>query len=374
MEVFLHLCSDRLNVFFCLIGLNYSMNSTLSFVSQSLIIIDKLPAVVTKSKYMKNIILILLMLPMFSAAQQLIVEGTSGKIYLKHIAAPKENFYSIGRLYNISPKEIAPYNKLSLENGLSIGQAIRVPLEAVNFTQTNNVPADEAAVPVYHTVGAKETLFQLSTKYNKVAVASLKKWNNLKDENVLPEQNIIIGYLKVKKDLSALAQQGTKIPKEQSEVAQIPLNEKIAKKQDEVAKIKEDIKVKIEEKIDTEKKVEVEKPVVKAVPTPKVNIGNREGIFRSMYANAGKEESGIAGVFKSTSGWEDGKYYCLHNTAEQNSVVKITNLANGKFVYAKVLDAMPDLKKNSNLSIQISNAAADALGADLANFNCKIDY
>ncbi len=323
---------------------------------------------------MKRFFFLLLIAPLFSNAQQLIVEGTLGNIYVNHIAAPKENFYSIGRLYNISPKEIAPYNKLNLENGLSIGQTIKVPLDAVNFTQTNNVAADEVAVPVYHVVGANETLFQLSTMYNKVAVASLKKWNNLKDETVSPGQNIIIGYLKVKKELSALAQQGTKIPKEQSEVAQIPLKEKTAKKQEEIAKVKEDIKVKIEEKIAAEKKVEVEKPVVKTVLTPKVKIGNREGIFRSMYVNAGKEESGIAGVFKSTSGWEDGKYYCLHNTAEQNSIVKITNLANGKFVYAKVLDVMPDLKKNSNLSIQISNAAADALGADLDNFNCKIDY
>lgn len=324
---------------------------------------------------MKRFFLLFLIAPLFCNAQQLIAEGTPGNIYLSHIAAPKENFYSIGRLYNISPKEIAPYNRLNLEDGLSIGQVIKVPLEAVNFTQTNNIAADEAAVPVYHRVGTKETLFQLSTIYNKVAVASLKKWNNLKDDAVSPEQNIVIGYLKVKKDLSGLAQRATKIPNEKTETVETPVKEKIAKKQEEVAKVKEDSKVKMQEEVVAEKKMQaVEKPFVKAMSAEKMGVGNKEGIFRSMYANVGKQESGIAGVFKSTSGWEDGKYYCLHNTAEQNSIVKITNPANGKFVYAKVLDVMPDLKKNNNLSIQISNAASDALGADLNNFNCTIDY
>ena len=36
--------------------------------------------------------------------------------YLNHAIGAKENFYSIGRMYNISPKEIAPFNNLQLEN------------------------------------------------------------------------------------------------------------------------------------------------------------------------------------------------------------------------------------------------------------------
>ena len=324
---------------------------------------------------MKTIILLFLIIPIFSNAQQLIVEGSAGNHYLKHVAAPKENLYSIGRLYNISPKEIAPYNKLTIQNGLAIGQSIKIPLTTGNFFQSKAFAADEAAVPVYHTVGESETLFQLSNQYNKVGVGSLKKWNNLKDDNVTPGQNIIVGYLKVKKDLSALAQQGSTILKEEKIIVQAPLKEKITKKQEDFVKVQEDVKVKIKDKIVAEKKVEIlENPVVKTMPVEKVKTGNKEGVFKSMFSKIGKEETGTAGVFKSTSGWEDEKYYCLHNTAEQNSIVKITNPATGKFIYAKVLDVMPDLKKNSNLTIQISNAAADALGADLNNFNCTIDY
>ena len=327
---------------------------------------------------MKKFILILLSLPLFAAAQQnaLIVEGSGSNIYINHSAAPKENFYSIGRLYNISPKDVAPFNKLTLENGLSIGQTIKVPLKPINFTQTNNVAVDEIAVPVYHKVAASETLFQVSNKFGKVPAVSLKKWNNLNSDDINEGQNLIVGYLKVKKELSAFAQQGTKMPKE--DVSSVVVKEKVIAKPKETAKAEES-KEKMKQEIAVERKAEpvIEKPAVKTVITEKITVStnNKEGFFKPMFNNTGKGESGSAGIFKSTSGWEDGKYYCLHNTAEQNSIVKITNPENGKFVYAKVLDVMPDLKQNNELTVRISSAAADALGADNStNFNCKINY
>ena len=333
---------------------------------------------------MKKIFFIIILLPFFVKAQQsIVVEGTAGNLYVNHVAAAKENFYSIGRLYNISPKEIAPYNKLSLENGLSIGQEIKVPLQAVNFTQTSKVAADEAAVPLYHKIEVKETLLQLSAHYNKVPVLSLKAWNNLTDDAVTPGQNIIIGYLKVKKDLSAFAQQGTKIPAEKTAVA---VAKEINAKKTEVIKDivketpkakKEEVVKKVAEPIADIKKPEVE-VIKKEVPVKNSNSNIstdlKTGVFKASFLNSGKEEKGTAGVFKSTSGWEDGKYYCLQNDASQGTIVKITNPANGKSVYAKVLDGMPDLKQNDNLTIRISNAAADALGAGPSNFECEINY
>jgi LysM repeat protein len=327
---------------------------------------------------MKKFFLILLSLPLFVRAQQnsIMVEGTGANIYVNHKAAPKENFYSIGRLYNISPKDIAPFNKLTLENGLSIGQTIKVPLKSVNFTQANNVAVDEIAVPVYHLVEANETLFQVSNKYGKVTAAFLKKWNNLNSDDINQGQNLIIGYLKVKKDLSAFAQVGTKMPKE--DIAKVPVKEKVAKTK-EVIVVQENNNPQVKQEIIVVQKVEpiVEKMAVKNIATEKATVikNDKEGFFKAGFNSTGKGEEGMAGIFKSTSGWEDGKFYCLHNLAEQNSIIKITNPANGKFIYAKVLDVMPDLKQNNELSVRISSAAADALGADSnSSFSCKISY
>lgn len=324
---------------------------------------------------MKKIVLFFLLLPFFAKAQDaLFVQGTSGNLYLTHTAAPKESFYSIGRLFNISPKEIAPYNKLILENGLTIGQTLKIPLKPVNFAQTNSAEKDEVAVPLYHKVEAAETLFQLSNNYNKVSVASLKAWNKLKTDAVSPGQFIIIGYLKVKKELSAFAQQATKIPvenrepvivKEVTTTIAVPVAETPKTKKEEIVKKKSEI-------IEETKKIEVEKPVKPSNTNLAVDV--KTGVFKSSFLDSGNEEKGTAGVFKSTSGWEDGKYYCLQNNASQGSIVKITNVATGKSIYAKVLDVMPDLKQNDNLAIRISNAAADALGAGSANFECKINY
>jgi len=102
------------------------------------------------------------------------------------------------------------------------------------------------------------------------------------------------------------------------------------------------------------------------------------GAFRSLYesqsGNSEIKEEGTLGVFKSTSGWKDGKYYCLYNNATPGTIIRITAAANGKTVYAKVLDMIPDLKQNNGLLLLISNAAADELGVSDATTNCSISY
>jgi LysM repeat protein len=360
---------------------------------------------------MKKIIFLLLALPFFAKAQEgsLMVNGTVGNLYLNHTAAPKESFYSIGRLYNISPKEIAPYNNLVLDKGVSIGQNIKIPLKT-NFIQDNIVAADEAAVPVYHKVEAKETLYQLSTRFNKVPVASIKAWNNLQDDVVSLGQGLIIGFLKVKKELSSLSQNSLAMPSVKSKPAVAIIKEKtpikkeakpkpvvVAEHVKDIAKpviveeivkapVKEVVKPIVVQKADEKKavmqKVAVEpkkNPIITKIDEDAISVEAeakdfKGGVFKPLYSNGGNESNGTAGVFKSTSGWEDGKYYCLHNSASQGTIVKITNKANGKFIYAKVLDLMPDLKQNNNLKIRISNAAADVLGAGLSNFECLISY
>src|SRR5437870_5660329 len=88
--------------------------------------------------------------------KNLIVQGASPDLYLTHTVTPKENYYSVGRLYNVPPKELAPYNSLQFEKGLSLGQSIKIPLTQNNFVQTEEAAANEALIPVYHVVQAKE--------------------------------------------------------------------------------------------------------------------------------------------------------------------------------------------------------------------------
>ena len=78
---------------------------------------------------MKRIIIFLLVsLPLALLAQK------------SHTVAAKESWYSIGRMYNVHPRDLATYNNLSLDKGLSIGQVIKIP-SAGNAAPMPDVPA-----------------------------------------------------------------------------------------------------------------------------------------------------------------------------------------------------------------------------------------
>ncbi len=357
-----------------------------------------------KTKSMKRIVILFFLAPFIAAAQNkpLIIEGASPNLYITHTVAPKENYYSIGRLYNISPKEIAPFNKLELEKGLALNQSIKVPLTS-NFSQDAVVAADEALVPLYHVVKDKEGLYRVSTTYNKLPLETLKQWNNISGDGVSNGTKLIVGYLKVKKELSAFANGAkavapvavntapAKEPESKPEPKQVKEKPKVelvkeAEKKPEPKQVKETPVAKKEEKPEVKEPVaEKKEPVAakkeeKPAPVAEVPKGKTNGgYFKNVFAEQTKgnsmgNESGTAGVFKSTSGWEDGKYYCLHNNASPETIIKITSNATGKSIYAKVLDVMPDIKRNNGVVVLISNAAAAELGEEEGKFDCTLSY
>lgn len=293
-----------------------------------------------------------------------------------HTVAAKESFYSIGRMYNVHPKDLAAYNNIPFEKGLSIGQVIKIPsgsnaapmpavpvpvaeIPKADPPVTNTAPKTKAVTgnsPIYHTVAPKEGLYSISKKYN-ASIADIKKWNNLSSDGLAIGMNLIVGY-------GAGSTAATQQP--------------VITKQVPEAKQPEQ---KIEEPKETPPVVvkEQPRPVVKETVTEKGPASFDGGYFKAFYNQQVKgkstmQDKGEAGIFKSTSGWDDGKYYCLHNSAAAGSYVKITNTANGKSVYAKVLDLIPDLKQNTGIIIRISNAAASELGVNAANFECTLNY
>ncbi|MBS1563292.1 MAG: LysM peptidoglycan-binding domain-containing protein [Bacteroidetes bacterium] len=337
----------------------------------------------------------------FSEAQTpLTVQGVTPKLYLEHKVAPKENWYSVGRLYNVSPKELAPFNGLTMDKPLSIGQELKVPLTATNFSQNGAKAADEVFVPVYHTVQEKEWMYRLSVNYNKVPFANLEKWNGLPHGAVLkPGMQMVVGYLKVKTGQSALASKGSaKIPVATAPPAVATTTEPAATKKPEEKKL-EPVTVKPEPvttpkqepvvkndpppapKTETPKEQPVSQPPAQQTPKPVTTTqpvnnapDNKGGYFKSSYTDGYKSSSGNAGVFKSTSGWNDGKYYALMNNVGVGSIVKVSTPSNGKTIYAKVLGSLPDMKESAGLTIRISDAAAAELGANAQKFGVEVKY
>ncbi len=302
-----------------------------------------------------------------------------------HTVGPKETLFSIGREYQVHPRELAEFNNIPFETSLTIGQVLKIPSKKTmqpvstatavktevtsspnkeknsQFTaeKTNNV----RYTPIYHIVKKQENLFQIRMQYNKVPMDSLKKWNNLSSDAVNEGMNLIVGYKKINDNNSV--EKVTATEQDNNKKTNVPAK----KEQDFFSKrasdFEKDNSISYEE--DFQEKIK---------KTPSVP----EGFFKTAFENQSssktslKEEIGKLASFKSTSGWDDSKYYCLYNNAPAGVIVRITHVKNQKVIYAKVLDTMPDLEQNKGITIRLSRAGAEQLDATNDKFEVNIAY
>ncbi len=305
-----------------------------------------------------------------SQPSELIIKNNGGSLYLDHKVAPKEGIYSIGRVYNVHPRYLAAYNKIDINKGLNIGDVLRVPLSDTNFTQKG-----PQGTPVYYVVGEKEGLMKVSNAANKVALQKLRDWNNLSSDNLAAGKRLVVGYL-VSKDMpvAAVKTEPTRQPEETIQPVKPP---------EEKAKpfvVEEKPFVKEEPKQEPRKE-EPKKQEAPVVIKEEVKPAAEDGYFKPSFTQqikstpATKNETVTSGIFKTTSGWEDGKYYLLIDNVPTGTIVRVTNPDNNKAIYAKVLGEMSGIKQNQGLNIRISNAAAAVLGiSETDKFIVKINY
>ena len=320
-----------------------------------------------------------------------------------HVVGAHESFYNIGRKYNVPPRELAAFNNITLESALRIGQVLKIPVKKTKAALVTKVKAEKKAaektgtgkatlkkeptinepallVPVYHVVQRKEGLNQISRLYH-ISADNIKKWNKLKSASLNLGSTLIVGYTQSAGNENKINPEPPKTEKiilPESGNNKPAVNDKPAEPKEEKNPGKVNANARVEEKKEPVI-IQNENGVLPAPVTNGTPVNFNGGIFKNLFesqANNNEEikEAGTAGVFKSKSGWGDGKYYCLHNSAPAGTIVKITNSTTGKSIYAKVLDIMPDIKQNNGLLIRISNAAAEELGAGENNFKCAINY
>ncbi|HXB96101.1 MAG TPA: hypothetical protein VNU70_13115, partial [Puia sp.] len=265
---------------------------------------------------------------------------------------------------------------------LAIGQTLNIPLTAVNFSQTGTKASGETLIPVIHITLEKEWMYRISINHNKVPITSLEKWNNINKDQVHPGMHLIVGFLKVKTALSALAAPphpaaiasttsttttpGMATPKTDSP-AGAPVHQQASpiRPQDSPVHIQASPTAAV-----PVNPLPITKPATTNPSAPHFD----GGIFRSDFSDEGHSASGQAGVFKSTSGWQDGKYYALMNNITVGTVVRVTDPVSGKSVYTKVLGQLPDMKESAGLTIRISNAAAAELGLGDGRVTVQVSY
>ena len=334
---------------------------------------------------LKSFIILFLLFVAHSCISQtgVMIQGITPDLHLSHTITTKDTWYSLGRLYNLSPKEVATFNKTSIDKPLGSGQQIKIPLTVSNFSQNGSKDGDEVFVPLYHTVQPKEWMYRISVNHNKVPIETLEKWNNISRDNAKAGTKLIVGYLKVKQGQSAFFNGSINtIP---SPPAQVITKESTAPKKEEIVKKPEPIKqnpVKKEEIAKEEVVKKVTPPVASAeikneeVAESRNNtiVNFKGGYFKTQYDASGKSATGVSGIFKSTSGWNDGKYYALMNNVPVGTIVRINFPSTNKNIYAKVLGQLPDMRESGGLTIRISDAAATELGAANGKFTVDVKY
>jgi hypothetical protein len=321
-----------------------------------------LPGTRLKNNAMRSPVLVFLLIGLMSVSaarsqsDELLIQGQTGNLYLVHTVAAKENWFSIGRMYNELPKTITAYNHLTPAKPLDIGQQLQIPLTVQNFSQNGQKRATETLIPVYHIIQEKEWMYRISVNHNKVPIPTLEKWNHVDKDQVKAGMHLIVGYLKVKTASSALAK-----PHETPAGGEV------------VAAASPPAPVPPPASAISETKIIEKPPTPTPTPTP-MPLNFKGGFFRNDFTDAGRTATGMAGTFKSTSGWQDGKYYALMNNVPVGTIVKVMDPVTSKSVYAKVLGQLPDMKESAGLTIRISSAAASELGAGDAKFNVEAKF
>ncbi len=342
---------------------------------------------------MKKLMTVVSLLLFYSIvfSQDLVVKSGSKGSYLEHKVAAKEGLFPIGRMYNVHPRHIANFNGIDFNKGLAIGQKINIPLTDTNFKQNVN-----KGVPVYY-VTEKESLANISVK-SKAQIGDLRGWNNLTTDNVSAGTKLIIGFLITNEMQDKVVTITPKTLVVEESVSNVKKQEASENKQP-VNEVKKDVVV--EESVSNVKKAEEQKkqtdPAVKETPPevkeepkktdppvvkPQASMNeDGTGYFKNNFFQqvktvpVTKDQTVTSSIFKTQSGWQDGKYYLLINGVEPGTIVKITNPSNSKTVYAKVLYSMEKIRENQGVDIRISDAAASSLAvSETDKFILKVNY
>ncbi len=248
------------------------------------------------------------------------VENDNGKQVILHKVAPKETYYSIGRLYNVRPKDLIETNKVKT---LQPGITLRIPTERPYLLNTDRTTVQEnSADLIDYKVGPKETLFAIAKRFN-TTIEEIKRINNLKNNSLSIGQIIKVRH------------GGTSI------AALPPAPEIIS-------------------------------PVVKQ-EEPDSATEDQAKIHPNRYGLTERAEQGIA-VWITDENLDSNKMLALHKTAPIGTVIKVTNPMNGKSTFAKVVGKYTENETTKDVIIVITKATADLLGALDKRFRVNIDY
>lgn len=282
------------------------------------------------------------------------VENLDGKKVILHKLDPRDNYFSIGRRYNVKPNIIIQFNSNAT---MRVGNVIKVPTEQAFVAPTPQTQVANTGSPVDGTtvykVSAGETLYAISRRFN-MKVEDIINLNNLKSSNLTPGQLLNI---KAATATPVAAQPTTTTVK--TTVTTQPANN--AQQQTTV------------------QQTTINTPVTMPRDSTRVTATDSSGVERRLPANrygiTERNEKGVATYLDDSGlGLDANKKLALHRTAPIGTVLKISNPMTNRVTFAKVVGRFNDNESTKDVMVVLTKSAVDALGALDKRFQVNISY
>ncbi len=354
------------------------------------------------------------------------IENNNGKKVIVHQTVAKDTYYSIGRRYNIPPKDIMAFND---NKYLQIGVIIKVPTNlpfsekttATPNTVTTHKPTEGNLIE--HAVQKKENLNMLAEKYG-TTVNEIKRINNLRSINLqigqilkMPANNIaeettpvetasqpVVTTVKpepvkqiaqVSKPAAApvtIAAPPATVPSEEFVEHTVASNETIYSIATRYKLTIDQLKAKnnltdnglhIGQKL----LIKGQYPVKQAYIPPTTADddddadGKTDSTLKKPALRLPASRYGLNEIDeKGTATWitdpdlDPTKMLVLHRTAPIGGIIKITNPMSNRVTFAKVVGKFTENETTKDVIIVMTKAVADALGALDKRFYCNLTY
>jgi peptidoglycan endopeptidase LytF len=356
------------------------------------------------------------------------VENYKGKKLIVHQVVAKDTYYSIGRRYNVVPKDIMSFNDNKF---LQIGVILKVPTNlpfiataaTTTATRKGNQPA--VATPATtdgelaeHIVQKKENLNMLAEKYG-TTVNEIKRVNNMNSVNLRIGQVLKMPGKPVEEQAQAReqAQVPAVQPKAEETVVKTQIPPENRYKKTEASTQKKEKEAKPEEFIEhtvasnetmysiaTRYKLTMDQlkaknnlndnslrvgqkllikgqypaknsPLAAETKTDSLNSIKDPSLRlpASRYGLNQMDEKGT-GMWIADSDLDPSKMLVLHRSAPIGTVMKITNPMTNRSTFAKVVGKFTENESTKDVIIVMTKAVADALGALDKRFYCNLTY
>jgi LysM repeat protein len=119
-----------------------------------------------------------------------------GDKIFRHTMAPKQTLYSLAEFYGLSLNDLYLYNPGLRNTGISVGQAIRIPIP--NRAILRYRPEDyhpEAYVPVCYVVRKGDTMYRIGKQHFRMPMDTIRVRNGLPDYQVKTGQALQVGWM-----------------------------------------------------------------------------------------------------------------------------------------------------------------------------------